>query len=1428
MFLQGISTLFEGLLFVATNPWLYISLWALVMTFIIILMMMCCRKHSSASYRSKRTRALFNKYMDKFVEPIRRATVPNPPQINNAFFKEQSPEVLHDNAIRLQEIIGMKELPSDAKHSLQNLANNMFGDPKYCEMFARFLIRLHPALHREETVVETINIEGEFSQIKKVYKLFDRFVEASKSNSEGGCHAHCPFHSETLLVHLLAAAYFAMVFAAKMKKGDPYNAFITALFHDCVKAETNKKHDDEPCPVHGKSMGLCNHEDPNAQCKCARYPAHGLLGAMYLSIFSKHIVATMSNDVPVRDKIAWFNAILRTVQIHMSLHSCTDSDVCTRVLTPESKKVKQLCLSMFVGDNLGKLPHPGFESEKPFSEICTKFWYNVLYLKEEAQPIQSLNKEAKMIIYLCGLSGAGKTSFGKRIMNMLSSKHHPVLISRDQCICEVMTGQKVRLTGQAYADMYKAYTAVRKYHSDHDFEELEEVLAKYTKILAPTFHKLKKDKVPEVDKDVNKLFNEKLTEALNDQLIGVIIVDTLMNLWKVESEKLVCTGDHIKVDVPVLNLSSVISKSNGLEPKEQLRLSKSSTLLKPAGGEFNSSWFNSFLHKPYCDKYQAPPVILTDSNGVPCEVGWDSSLQWLLSAIGKSPIVSKYVDSNTASLNGKEFMIHLIKKCKGHMLEVRRILYEKHDCNMNGVCAVGKDTKMSVTQKAKCVHQLVEYTKLLHNNGILERPFTEEELDNDDKLFWNTLFSIPTLKYKDTFVGEKFWVNKFMLKYRGLNLFIHPLTGEVMDLRFLMDRGAEIHSKITKGKAAGQDDGVTNHGTNLNKIKDALLKDLAIHGYLTQKADGSLASFTVYTGKALKVMLAYVETFGTELSKEIARKSLQMSEGKYMIILATQGTKSITEDMVPFATTSIFGGIYENGRPLISREEYGDKTPLMLWKEHGEKVLQRVYALHASAYAKHPDESITLMFEMVCANRRDAFGGKAHEEFACQSTKDQFLFLGLGYSCEETLPHCVVDTSGLFRQPAYWKISQSSQVNDMIRDLQKVMINEMSQEEFIKLYPPVNPEEFDSLHPEGFCFWAYIDQATTLLHTAFGLPGILTYSKVKTLIYYQGHKVKVENINDLVEFGSRVNGLIPQADTMYAIYSSGKLEELLLQLHEEYLRFVDITRQDSLLRSIILDIYGPVQQVHENVAEGGTKKKKFTHPFEFFEYLRNQPNKVAFCKKPKAESASKSKAKKTKSRKKDKPKVEDTYVDRFVKAIMNKKMIESSDHKALNLLRTTGNLFTHLFITRWNEMFGTEIQTLEVIAKLKEDSVNFPFSDDGRTQFEKRVRVSEVVRSILLKEILLIRPWNMEALAQISSCKDIPSLLEVDIIKLMIKLMNMEKIYIPSVSEQVAQVISNDDDDVVDEDVDYEGDEDEDDEDEDDEDDEEVIDAEND
>jgi GTPase SAR1 family protein len=1337
---------FREMMSLVTNQNLYVWLYAMILSGLLLVLIVNLTAKRTVSYSSMRMRVRIRILCSKLNDTFRKALVSKAPIIDDTHFKSRCPNAHHESANAIFEILDKQILPQDAKQSIEKHLEDMFGQKLgVVTCIARMFVQLHPALHKQQYVTETIFVNGIPTQQSTPYTLIDRLRVASVKNCDGGCHQHCPFHSESLLVHLIAASFFATTSAIKSNKGDPYMVFITALFHDCAKPETNKKHkehDKNPCPKHGRRMGLWEKDivplteteifvqlnkmkieieekenevkekengkyslvdlarsysifrrwymemleaekaldikrmtnlvsegdkfnllltkeaieekmqycmiggpfpewvkiclDPNsddaddansaaaddakavaemnaaiealaeakvryanfsynyhpdeveerakrAQCKCARYPAHGLLGAMYLSIFAQSIINTMSSRMLPREKIEWFNAITRTVQLHMSLHRCDDQDVCKMVLSPESQKVKQLCLHMFVGDNLGKIAHKSFESEKSFLERFKSFWVNVNCLPKDVVSLQSLKPGQKIAITVCGPSGSGKTTYINRLTKMLSTKHHAIHISRDAFISEVMTGTNERLEGKKYSSMYKAYDACKKYKTGAiTFDELVVELSQ-VQVLSKRFKSITAATVPDVQKEVNESFNKAIINALDNTLVGIIIIDTLMNMWQTEAEKLPSLCEHIQIDVPLLNLSSSVSTNNGLSEQDQLRLSGRNTLLKPANGDFVSKWFNPIAQKEDNTKYQAPPAILTtDSSGVLCEVGWNNSLQWLLKAIGPSPILRKNIDTNLMRMNGCEFMQRLTNKHNGDMLAVRNILFKVWDVNMTGVLPMGMDLKFSADKKTEFIQQLVKYAAILHQHHVLEKPITQEEFENNDKLFWNTVFSIVVVKYKDGYAGEKFWTNRFMLKYRGLTLFIHPITGKVIDLRYLMDRGAEIHSKETDGKVTGQDDGDINHGQYLNAIKHTLKKDLELKGFLTQKADGSLGTFTVYSGTALAIMRAYVETWGTDVAKEIASQSLVRTQNKFMVILATQGTKSITKDMVPFATTSIFGGIRDkHGKALVSHDEMRKNTPLQIWQEHGSKVLDRVFTVHEPAYAKHKDESITIMFEMVCANRRDAFGGREHEEFACQATEDQFLFLGLGYaSLEECIPHCVLDIKGIFQQPAFWEIKNASQVNAMIRDLTKVMSKEMTEKEFIQLYPPKNPQEFIALHPEGFVLYAYVDETTTPIHTAYGLPGILTYSKVKTFIYYIAHKFKVKNINALVEFGRVSPGHFPLCDRLYDIYASEKLQTLLRPLHGE---FRDMVNMETLA-------HGMAQyQTSRSMAQGRTQ-----------------------------------------------------------------------------------------------------------------------------------------------------------------------------------------------------------------------------------------------
>jgi hypothetical protein len=574
---------------------------------------------------------------------------------------------------------------------------------------------------------------------------------------------------------------------------------------------------------HVPELGSSPKEHDNASvekqvhCNCARYPAHGLLGTFYLSLFLEHLVATIAGNLSIKEKIAWFNAMKRTVQLHMSLHRCDDPEVCRIVLSPESHKVKQLCLHMFVGDNLGKIPHASFEPKEPFQKRFEQMWYNVNILPKEAVPLQFLNPGQKIVATVSGPSGSGKSTWIKCFMDMFSTKHHIVSISRDACIGEIMTGVNKRLKGEKYSNMYKAYDACNKYNNGAiTFEELQEILAQ-AQGLASRFASLSPSTVPDVYREVDALFNKTISNSLDDPLVGVVVIDTLKNMWQTAAEEMPSFMEHIQVDVPIVNLSSNVSTNNGLTEQEQLRLSGKCTLTRPANGDFISKWFNPIAQKDENTKYQAPPAILTtDADGVLCEVGWSDSLQWMRSAIGTSPILRKNLDVNLMHKNGCEFMQHIVHKYKGDMLKIRNVYFKVWDVNMSGIIPMGMDMRFSAEKKKEYIEQLVEFTTYLHKEGVLSSLITKEQLEENETLFWNTLFSIVVLKYKDGYAGEKFWCNRFMLKYRGLTLFIDPFTGEVKDLRFLLDRGAETHSKETKGKANGQDDADTNHGPNLN------------------------------------------------------------------------------------------------------------------------------------------------------------------------------------------------------------------------------------------------------------------------------------------------------------------------------------------------------------------------------------------------------------------------------------------------------------------------------------------------------------------------------------------------------------------------------------------------------------------------------------
>jgi hypothetical protein len=271
------------------------------------------------------------------------------------------------------------------KDGLVQLLTIMFGALQHLDIVADMFIRLHKGMHSNVQLVETVQMKGVWQKQLKEYTLYDLLAHCANLKGEGECHMGCPFHNESLLVHLIAAAVFAAISAMHVSEDLAYASFVTALFHDCGKPASRKA-------------------DVNV-----RYPGHGLLGAICLTLFRNVIASTMPETMNPMDRVATVDAMIRTVQIHMALHNCGNAEICHKVLAHEDHLVRILASHMYVGDNLGKIRSGAYQEKVPFDEAYGQFIANMKSLPVHTSLV-ALNPGQKVSILLQGMSGSGKSS----------------------------------------------------------------------------------------------------------------------------------------------------------------------------------------------------------------------------------------------------------------------------------------------------------------------------------------------------------------------------------------------------------------------------------------------------------------------------------------------------------------------------------------------------------------------------------------------------------------------------------------------------------------------------------------------------------------------------------------------------------------------------------------------------------------------------------------------------------------------------------------------------------------------------------------------------------------------------------------------------------------------------------------------------------
>jgi hypothetical protein len=225
---------------------------------------------------------------------------------------------------------------------------------------------------------------------------------------------------------------------------------------------------------------------------------------------------------------------------------------------------------------------------------------------------------------------------------------------------------------------------------------------------------------------------------------------------------------------------------------------------------------------------------------------------------------------------------------------------------------------------------------------------------------------------------------------------------------------------------------------------------------------------------------------------------------------------------------------------LLINDDMVDYVKSCLNESIEDFVLSIINYYQQNEYTKYA----SIFFEGYCKDRTTN-NGKIFTGLAISYDHNDLILLGSYYE-QKYYPHFVLPTNINFKQPFYMKINNVKQVYDMMNELDDMVLGN-------KVYNQV-------LHPEGFVF--YTDQFSS---------GLYDYSKIKTVLYYQCHKIKDYNIEKLLGLPDNVNNYYPIVKKLKMLNNDvkPKLEKI---INDAYNLIVDeVTKKSNIIYSTFND-----------------------------------------------------------------------------------------------------------------------------------------------------------------------------------------------------------------------------------------------------------------
>ena len=1205
-------------------------------------------------------------------------------------------QILGDNTRGLLDALTVPELGS----MLSIIAGIPIPDTT---LFITILQRLHVFLHTPIKFKVAKAVNGKIDVTVEESAPWDQYIkiaerDAHRNVPDKGCDCgkecteSCVHHAESLIMHLFAAAIIATIMryvsygpvayvmallkdrccGTRTVNDACFEAFMTGFLHDCAKYQTVK--------IASSSCSV----DPDGKPvrKNMSYPGHAVASAISTQLMHKALLATgLTEESCAR--------IVRAVQLHMHIRpmiACGN----LKSLLMEASATRALLSVLYCGDCLGKEA----EEEHAVSEedILDELQKLASWVGDNAtdkiSTIWSLfPSKRKMVILLQGTSGSGKSSVIPWIEATLGLIQ-TVVISSDVAMNMVLTGTDTRPFGKLYAMLYTVRQTAKEYHnkpSDETKKAYRQAVQKAKKGGVKLLPFVDGAEIPNVKEMCQEEMKRMVQKASDDDSIHYIIMDTVMSLYP-DSLSLIMPTDMrtnaIFVSVPISNYATskkATKDSNGLTDDEQNALSGPQGFGTPSGGAFANSGLRPLgeskmptdendmpladsVH-PWRPDWQMHPVtLIPNEEGEPVYNGLVAFLLSLSRITGNGPsgVVECFND-----YSGTEYLQHLMVVFKGNVLGVRAKLVSQ-SVNMNGVVVGGQWETLKEHQRKTAINKFVKQSQTLFEHGVITRALTYEEFANSDAMCMKYLFMYVTLKYREGVNGPTFWSMRYMMDFRGQKFFIHPETGKVTCLSYLMPRGKEVLNVLTKeqnAEYAGVKSGVFD-------IIQALFMnpDARVNAIITSKADGSMVSVIVAQGYVLKLWKCYIEVYGTPEAQHIAKRSLELTDGKQIVLITTQGSLSLNEHMTSYILTSVLAGIHKDGTQYASRDDLRKVSPVEALVEYGDPFLTDIINLSAQCYAKVPEtESVTLIFEGICVNRQGLNEGlwrdDQHDELATNYKIDVLTWLGFSVTCVEGkwregfITHSAVQFQHNFSEPYAWKVVSTEQINAMTKDMNNVIFNRMTKEEYLAKYSDFTGGEADILDFEGFvCMVSAIDVQEVdethpdhLLYTSFGTV-LMIYAKLKSEAYYKAHGYREGNITYLINLESCAPGVFPLATKVSAIIASCKIIELVALFTQKVDCMFDMTTPDNIVKDLLEQTFG--------VYAGGDK----AHPQYVLTGAKGD---------------------------------ERERMDSFIKRVLT-----PQDDKENSLCDKVRDMYIALFINDFNSIFGTKIQSFTELEEI--------------------------------------------------------------------------------------------------------------------------------